>query len=74
MLPHRLDHRLSLKADIRTLDARIVEYDECAVRESHQLGIESQEDGDAGRCSPSVWVVTWPEQHGVVAGCLDLIH
>ena len=71
---HRLHHGLSLKTDIRARDAGVVEYDDGAVRESGQLGVDSQKDVDAYRRSPSIRTVSRSKQGGVFAWCLDLIH
>ena len=62
MSPHRLHHSLPLKADIRAHDTGVVEYDDGTIRKSGQLGMESQEDVDPGRCSPSIWAVSRMQQ------------
>ena len=74
MSSQRLHHSLPLKADIGAHDTEVVEYDYGAIRKLGQLGMESQEDVDTGRRSPSTWAVSRPQQDGVVAWCLDLIH
>ena len=74
MSSHRLHHSLSLKADIRSHDSGVVEYNDGAVWKTGQLGMESQEDVDTGRRSPSIRTVSQLQKDGVVAWCLDLIH
>ena len=67
MSSHRLHHSLPLKADIRAHDTGVVKYDDGAVRKSGQLGMESQEDVDSSRRSPSIWTVSRLQQDGVIA-------